>query len=86
MNAVIQANIVRDCGGTLVAPDLLSATALKQLLDDHAPGCGSPTRVSGTSGGMMRCGGQLKYLDGRVEQYFCAACTARGVGKQQEDK
>ena len=80
MNVVLQANIVRDCGGILVAPELPSREAWSAMLKRYAPGCGSPTHVDGTNGGTMPCGATLKQLDGKVEQYFCAACSV-ALGK-----
>lgn len=76
MNVVVQANIVRDSGGHLAAPSLPSPAEFAADLKRYAPGCGCPTRVMGTNGGFMRCGGRLKHLDGTVERYFCAVCSA----------
>ena len=78
MNIVMQANIVRDCGGILVAPELPSREVWNDMLKKYSPGCGSPTSVDGTNGGKMPCGGRLTQF-GKTEQYFCAACTAEGV-------
>ena len=74
MNIVTQANIVRDVGGHLCAPELPSKEDWDAMLAKYAPGCGSPTHVSGTNGGLMPCGGRLTDLKGVTAQYFCASC------------
>lgn len=38
-------------------------------------GCGKPTRVAGTNGGLMACGGKLRHLDGSITVEFCARCV-----------
>lgn len=68
-NAVALANAARDAHGVLMAPDLPSPAAWQSELDRYAPGCGSPIRVPGTSGGRMRCGATL---DGQPE--YCEHC------------
>jgi hypothetical protein len=37
-------------------------------------GCGSPTHVEGTNGGLMACGDVLSYF-GRVGPYYCGTCA-----------
>lgn len=37
-------------------------------------GCGKPTHVSGTNGGLMPCGATLTQLDGTSAPYLCAKC------------
>ena len=73
MNAVLQANIVRDVGGYLVAPDLPSREEWNAHLEKYAPGCGAPTYVEGTNGGQTPCGSKITSL-GQTEPYFCSAC------------
>lgn len=48
-------------------------TIEKESANLYTPGCGKPTHVHGTNGGMMPCGGILHQFDGTA-QYFCAVC------------
>lgn len=66
---------VRSLGGTLVRPALPTRDEWDAMLDKYAPGCGVLTKVAGTNGGKMRCGGKLKWLTGEVTQEFCPSCT-----------
>lgn len=65
---------VRELNGTLVTPNLPSREMWQEMLAKYAPGCGSPTHVSGTNGGKMPCGGWLTQLDKTRTQYFCPHC------------
>jgi hypothetical protein len=40
----------------------------------ETPGCGKPTHVAGTNGGMMPCGAVLTQLDGTKAPYYCGRC------------
>jgi hypothetical protein len=39
-------------------------------------GCGKPTHVAGTNGGLMPCGALLTCF-GTTEPYYCGVCIAR---------
>lgn len=62
------AQAAHDAGGHLSAHDLHRAKFNAQL-KAYAPGCGSPVRIAGTSGGYARCGSQVG-----DEKVYCAYC------------
>ena len=43
-------------------------------------GCGAPTYVTGTNGGLMRCGSMLTEMDGTTAPHYCGACQQSGGG------
>lgn len=55
------------------AGGILLAFRFKKLEGENG-GCGSPTHVEGTNGGMMPCGSMLTRF-GKTEPYFCALCA-----------
>lgn len=48
--------------------------ANRVLVSIHLKGCGRPTHVEGTNGGMMPCGAMLTMF-GKTEPYYCSACV-----------
>jgi hypothetical protein len=62
------AQAAHDAGGHLSAHDLHRAKFNAEL-KAYAPGCGSPVRVAGTSGGHARCGSKVG-----DEKVYCAHC------------
>ena len=78
-DAVSLANAVRDGGGVLFTPRMLTRRQFRievNTLATYAPGCGLKTFVSGTNGGQMPCGALLTRF-GKTEPYFCAECSVR---------
>lgn len=65
---------VAQAGGAVASAALPTPEKFDRMLAMYAPGCGSPTHVSGTNGGTMPCGGWLSWPDGKREQYFCGNC------------
>lgn len=65
---------VAEAGGAVASAPLPSRESFDRMLQQYAPGCGSPTHVTGTNGGTMPCGGWLTWPDGRREQCFCGHC------------
>ena len=78
-NVVQLANACREGGGVLTAHNLITRRQFlieANAIATYAPGCGLPTRVAGTNGGVMPCGAQLTRF-GKTEQYFCADCDLK---------
>ena len=66
---------VRELGGVLVTPTLLTRKEFDAILARFSPGCGSPIHVQGTNGGTVPCGGNLTG-NGVTVQLFCEHCAA----------
>lgn len=64
-----------DAGGTLLRVPL-NRVRFQQDLERYAPGCGAPTHVMGTNGGMLPCGALLT-VNGVTKPHFCPACEQR---------
>lgn len=77
---------VHEAGGRMAIPELPTQEAWNAMLEQYAPGCGSPTHVIGTNGGMMPCGAELTDLRGHTAKYFCAACEESMAKDQKEEK
>lgn len=71
-------DVVRNLGGTLININT-------QPLSMPNSGCGSPTHVAGTNGGMMSCGAMLTDLAGNTAPYYCGVCdVTRGLRQGRE--
>ena len=83
MNIVTQANIVRDCGGTLVAPELPSKQQWDAALNKEAGieaalkrngGCGVELYTFGRGSPFIRCGSSVTSF-GKTKIAKCPACA-----------
>jgi hypothetical protein len=63
----------KEARGTLILVPMPSQNYWNKMLESYTPGCGSPTHVTGTNGGVMPCGAMLTEF-GKTRQYLCAAC------------
>jgi len=58
----------------------MSIDLYQQVTGHPKAGCGTPTHVIGTNGGMMPCGALLTRF-GRTEPYYCALCVQTGTAE-----
>lgn len=43
----------------------------------YDPGCGAPTRLSGTNGGFFPCGSSIRFIDKTEITGFCPVCQSK---------
>jgi len=86
MNIVTQANVVRDCGGHLVAPELPSRKLWDaMLLCEDAQlqalirngGCGVALFTFGVGRPWVKCGSPLTGVDGQTKIQRCQQCRMK---------